>query len=67
MRDEFLTPFWRAAFESLPPSVQRRHVSQLRAAERFELTLDATIGIFSRARKLLAHPLQTPPRRRSAH
>ena len=66
MRDEFLTPFWRAAFVSLPPAVRERYMLQLQAAERWELALDEAIAVFSRARKLLAHLLQTP-RRRAAH
>jgi len=67
MRDELLTPFWRAAFESLPPAVRQRHLLQLKAAERFELALDRAIRIFWRAGKSLGRLLQTPPRRRSAH
>jgi hypothetical protein len=67
MRDELLTPFWRAAFDSLPPAVRQRHLSQLKAAERFDLALDGAVGIFSGLRISLARLLQTPPRRRSAH
>jgi len=67
MRDKFLTPFWRAASESLPQAVRQRYLPQLQAAERFELALDTAIGLVSRARKSLARLLQTPPRRRAAH
>lgn len=67
MREEFLTPFWRAAFESLPPAVGRRYLLQLKAAERWGLALDWAIGLFSRAGKSPARLLQTPPRRRPAH
>jgi hypothetical protein len=67
MRDGFVTPFWRAMFKSLPPAVQRRYLSQLQAAERWDLALDRAVGILSRAAKSLARLLQTPPRSRSAH
>jgi hypothetical protein len=67
MRDKFLTPFWRAAFESLPQAVRQRYLPQLQAAERFELALDAAMGLLSRSGKPLARLLQTPPRRRAAH
>ena len=66
MREEFRTPFWRAAFESLPRVVQRRYLPQLQAGERFELALDAAIRLCSRAGKSLARLLQASPRT-SAH
>jgi hypothetical protein len=50
MREELRTPFWRAAFESLPPAVRQRYLSQLKAAERWELALDSVFALFSRAR-----------------
>jgi hypothetical protein len=49
--DGFATRFWRAAARSLRPAVRERYLSQLKAAERFELALDAVIGLFSRAGK----------------
>jgi len=67
MRKEFVTPFWRAASESLPPAVRERHRLQLQAAERWELALDAAIEAFSIARKSLPRLFQAPPRSRSAH
>jgi hypothetical protein len=65
--DEFATRFWRAAARSLHPTVRERYLPQLKAAERWELALDAAIEGFSRARKALARLLQVPPRSRSAH
>jgi hypothetical protein len=67
MRDEFVTPFWRAASRSLPPPVRRRYLSQLQAAERWDLALDRLAGTLARAAKSLARLLHAPPRRRSAH
>ena len=62
MREEFRTPFWRAAFESLPPVAQRRYLPELQAGERFELALDAAILLCSRVGKSLARLLQASPR-----
>ena len=67
MRNSFATPFWQAAFKSLPPAERQRYRSQLRTAERWDLAIDDLIGIFSRGKKLLARLLQTAPRRRPAH
>jgi len=50
MREELRTPFWREAAESLPPAVRRRYLPELRAAERFDIALDAVIALFSRGR-----------------
>jgi len=67
MRNQFATPFWNAAFKSLPPAERQRYRSQLRSAERWDLAIDDVIDVFSRGRKLLARLLQNAPRRRPAH
>lgn len=64
---EFVTPFWRAAFESLPEGVRERHALHMKAAERWELRLQGAVELFSRAKRSLARLFQTPPRSRSAH
>jgi hypothetical protein len=67
MRNEFATPFWNAAFKSLPPGERQRYRSQLRSAERWDLAIGDLIEILSRGKKILARLLQTAPRRRTAH
>jgi hypothetical protein len=67
MRNQFATPFWQAAFKSLPPAERQRYRSQLRSAERWDLAIDDLIEILSRGKKLLARLLQAAPRRRPAH
>ncbi len=67
MRNEFLTSFWRAAFESLPASTQPRYALAMKAAERLQMALDGAIATLSRGKKSLARLLQTAPRSRSAH
>jgi len=44
----FRTRFWQRAYASLPPRVRERHAAHLRAAERWELALDAAIEFWSR-------------------
>jgi len=67
MRNQFSTPFWNAAFKSLPPAERQRYLSQLRSAERWDLAIGDLIEILSRGKKLVARVLQTAPRRRPAH
>src|SRR5256885_16692218 len=61
------TPFWQAAYRSLPEEVRHRYLAHLESAERWELGLDATIEAASRAKAALARLLQTPGKPRSAH
>jgi hypothetical protein len=66
-RNQFTTPFWDAAFKSLPPAERQRYKSQLRTAERWELAIGDAIELFSRGKKLLARAIHPAPRRRTAH
>jgi hypothetical protein len=50
MRNEFATPFWKNALNSLPREVRGRYALQLQAAERWELALGRVIETLSRAR-----------------
>ncbi|HKW39142.1 MAG TPA: hypothetical protein VJO54_15190 [Burkholderiales bacterium] len=45
---EFATSFWNKAFESLPPQVRRRHLAQLKSAERLELAIERAVRFFAR-------------------
>ena len=64
MRNQLTTPFWKNAFESLPPEVRARHVHDIEAAERWELRLDALIEVWAHAKNALGRMFHTP---RSAH
>jgi hypothetical protein len=61
------TAFWQNAARSLHPSVRRRHIADLERAERWELALDAALGVLSRVKAALAKPFQTPPRAKHEH
>ena len=40
MRNSLHTPFWRAAYQSLPETVRQRYLAHIERAERWELALD---------------------------
>ena len=56
MRNALETKFWQSAYASLPASVRERYLADLHAAERWELSLDAIIETWSRARQLFSRP-----------
>ena len=47
--NEFVTPFWKNALNSLPEPVRQRYSLQMHAAERWELGFGALIEVISRA------------------
>jgi len=61
------TPFWQAAYQSLPQEVRHRYLAHLESAERWELGLDAAIEAASRAKAAFSRLLHTPGKPRSAH
>jgi len=48
----FETAFWRSAYQALPAQARGRHARHLRAAERWELRLDALIEAWARAKEI---------------
>ena len=56
MRNEFETRFWQNAYTSLPASVRARYATQLRAAEQWELRLDAVLEAWTRTKQLFTRP-----------
>jgi hypothetical protein len=66
MRNNLHTPFWQAAYQSLPETVRHRYLAHVERAERWELALDAAIETLSRAKGVLAR-LFSVPTKRSAH
>jgi len=61
------TPFWKAAYQSLPETERQRYLVYIEQAERWDLALDAASGALSRAKGALARLLDMPTRPRSAH
>jgi hypothetical protein len=61
------TPFWQAAYQSLPDNVRQRYLAHIQRAERWDLALDGVVEALSRGKGALARLLDTPTRPRSAH
>ena len=62
MRKEFVTTFWQGAYEALPASIRGQYLTQMKAAERWELALADAIEIASRAKNAVARLFHTPSR-----
>ena len=60
MRNEFVTNFWARAYESLPASVRGQYLTQMKAAESWELSLQAIIETASRAKNVVSRLFRTP-------
>ena len=59
---EFVTPFWQRAYASLPAEVRAQYLTQIQAAERWELAVGDAIQLLSRAKNAVAKLFQTPSR-----
>jgi hypothetical protein len=64
MHNEFVTKFWQRAYESLPAGVRAQYLTQMKAAESWELSLQAIIELASRAKNAVWKLIHTP---RAAH
>jgi hypothetical protein len=62
MRNEFVTPFWQRAYDSLPAQVRGQYLTQMKAAEGWELALNELIQLWSRAKNAIVKLFQAPSR-----
>jgi hypothetical protein len=62
MHKEFNTSFWQRAYDSLPAQVRAQYLTQMKAAETWELTLAHLIKLWSRAKVAILKLFQTPSR-----
>ena len=62
MRKEFVTAFWQKAYEKLPAGVRGQYLTQMKAAESWELALGDVIQLWSRAKNAVLKLFQTPSR-----
>jgi len=53
MPKEFVTPFWQRAYDSLPAQVRGQYLTQIKAAEQWELALGDVIQVWSRAKNTI--------------
>jgi hypothetical protein len=56
--NELKTVFWKNALESLPASIRSRYASDIAAAERWELRIEAAVRSLSRAKAALTRTLE---------
>jgi hypothetical protein len=62
VNSEFVTPFWQRAYESLPAEVRAQYLTQIKAAERWELAVADALQLWSRVKNAVARLFQTPSR-----
>jgi hypothetical protein len=62
MRNQFVTKFWQHAYERLPAGTREQYVTQMQAAERWELALGDLIELWSRAKNAILRIFQAPSR-----
>jgi hypothetical protein len=60
MRKDFVTNFWQQAYEKLPAGSRAQYLTQMKAAERWELAIDDVIEVWSRAKAAVAKLFHTP-------
>ena len=65
MHKEFNTAFWQRAYDSLPQEVRVQYLTQMKAAERWELALGDVIEVWSRAKNAVVRFVQTPRAKRA--
>jgi hypothetical protein len=65
MRNDFVTKFWQDAYEKLPPHVRAQYLTQMKAAEGWELALGDLIKLWSRAKNAVSKIFQAPRARRA--
>ena len=60
MRNEFSTKFWQRAYESLPAGVRAQYLTQMKAAERWELAIGDAIELSGRVKNAVVRLFQAP-------
>jgi hypothetical protein len=59
MRKNFATQFWHQAHQSLPAELRPRYLSQMQAAERWELAIARFVQFGSSAKNALSRLFNT--------
>jgi hypothetical protein len=67
MRNTLRTPFWQAAYQSLPETARQRYLAYIEQAECWDLALDAASDALSRVKGALIKWFEPPAKARSAH
>ena len=64
MRKEFTTAFWQKAYDKLPAGVRAQYLTQMKAAESWELAIGDAIEFSGRVKNAVVRLFQAP---KSAH
>jgi len=62
MNKAFVTKFWQRAYESLPAGVRGQYLTQMKAAESWELALQDAVEFGSRVKNAVTKLFHTPSR-----
>ena len=62
MHKEFVTSFWQRAYDSLPAQVRGQYLTQMKAAEGWELAMNELIQLWSRAKSAIVKLFHAPSR-----
>lgn len=65
MRKQFATAFWQRAYEGLPENVRGQYLTQMKAAEQWELSIGALIEIGSRVKNAAVKLFHSPRPKRA--
>jgi hypothetical protein len=65
MRKDFVTNFWQNAYEKLPAGVRGQYLTQMKAAESWELAIGDLIKVGSRVKNAIARVFQAPKAKRA--
>ena len=58
--NDFVTSFWQRAYEKLPSGVRGQYLTQMKAAERWELAIGDAIELLARAKNAFSKLFQSP-------
>ena len=65
MRKDFVTNFWQNAYERLPEGVRGQYLTQMKAAEGWELAIGDLIKVGSRVKNAIGRVFHTPRTKRA--
>jgi hypothetical protein len=62
MHKDFTTNFWQRAYDSLPAQVRGQYLTQMKAAEGWELAIGDALQLLSRTKNAVLKLFQSPSR-----
>ena len=65
MRKQFVTSFWQRAYDRMPEGARGQYLTQMQAAERWELFIGDLIELGSRAKNAAVKLFHSPRTKRA--